>query len=292
MICDISHRTLYRYSSPVAQSLHAMHLAPRLVPHQDIKHHSLLIEPAPTLRSDFIDSFDNPTSILEIDDDHDELVIHARSTIEVRVPASVNRAASLAWDQVRAKLLSQRPLDLTVLPYVMASRHTPASPALYSYAAPSFRPGRPFLEAVWDLNHRIHTDFTFDPTATDVSTPISKVLSMRRGVCQDFSHLALGCLRSLRLPARYVSGYLMTRPPPGQAKLRGADATHAWISVWAPGVGWVDFDPTNDMIPKGDHITFAWGRDYDDIAPISGVLLGGGRHVVRVGVDVSEAGTG
>ena len=142
------------------------------------------------------------------------------------------------------------------------------------------------MEGVLDLTRRIFEDFTFDPSATDVSTPVSTVLKQRRGVCQDFAHLQIAALRSLNLPARYVSGYIVTHPPEGQVKLQGADASHAWISVWAPQTGWVDFDPTNNIIPRGEHITIAYGRDYDDVSPISGVLLGGGAHSVGVAVDV------
>jgi transglutaminase-like putative cysteine protease len=143
---------------------------------------------------------------------------------------------------------------------------------------------------VWDLVTRIYHDFVFDPTATDISTPVTEVLRNRRGVCQDFSHLALACLRALHLPARYVSGYILTSPPPGQPRLAGADASHAWISVWAPDIGWVDFDPTNGLMPRDEHITIAYGRDYDDVSPISGILLGGSEHSVRVGVDVLPVG--
>jgi transglutaminase-like putative cysteine protease len=142
------------------------------------------------------------------------------------------------------------------------------------------------LLGAWNLVERIYSDFTFDPTATDISTPVTQVLQQRRGVCQDFSHLALACLRALRLSARYVSGYIMTRPPIGSPRLAGADASHAWISVWSPEFGWVDFDPTNGLMPKDEHITIAFGRDYDDVSPIGGILLGGSEHSVFVGVDV------
>jgi transglutaminase-like putative cysteine protease len=291
MIYDVSHKTLYRYSAPVAQSHHLMHLAPRPVAHQTTLHHSLLIEPAPTSHKEFIDSFGNPVSILEIDDDHSELVIHARSTIEVRSPSRADLRSSAPWSQVHTLLTqTNRPLDLAILQFIPASRHTRPTPTIAAYADASFPAGRPVLEAAMDLVARIYDDFTFDATATDVSTPISQVLANRRGVCQDFSHLALACLRHMRIPARYVSGYLLTRPPAGQTKLKGVDASHAWISVWAPEAGWVDFDPTNNVIPSTDHVTIAWGRDYDDVSPIGGVLLGGGKHSVSVSVDVSEAG--
>ena len=156
------------------------------------------------------------------------------------------------------------------------------------FAKDSFPARRPILAGVMDLTARIFHEFKFDPTATDVSTPIERVLELKRGVCQDFAHLAIAALRSLGLPARYVSGYLLTRPPPGQMKLAGTDASHAWLSVWAPQTGWIDFDPTNGIIPSGEHITVAYGRDYEDISPVSGVLLGGGEQTMTVAVDVES----
>ena len=173
--------------------------------------------------------------------------------------------------------------------YRCESRLTVPNLEIADYARASFKPGRPSLEAAKDFVLRIYADFKFDPTATDISTPISQVFKQRRGVCQDFAHLALAGLRALRVPSRYVSGYILTHPPPGQVKLQGTDASHAWISVWAPGAGWVDFDPTNGIIVTDEHITIAYGRDYNDVSPISGVLLGGGEHTVSVGVDVSVA---
>jgi transglutaminase-like putative cysteine protease len=158
---------------------------------------------------------------------------------------------------------------------------------LASYAVPSFAPGRPLLEAALDLTGRIHRDFRYDPSATSLATPLEEVLALRRGVCQDFAHLQIGCLRSLGLSARYVSGYLHTVPPAGSARLVGADASHAWVSLYCPGLGWIDLDPTNDMIPQEMHIVLAWGRDYDDVSPIKGVNLGGGRQSVRVAVSVT-----
>ena len=218
MIRDISHRTLYRYSLPVSQSLHLLHLAPRVVPNQSIQHHSLLIEPAPTSRTDFTDSFGNPVSILEIEDEHSELVIHARSSIDVRPRARLDQRATTPWDEIHRLLtVTSGDRDVDVLQFLAASRHTQPTREIADYAAESFSPGRPVLDAVWDLNRRLFHDFTFDPTATDVSTPISQVLKNRRGVCQDFSHLALACLRVMRVPARYISGYMLTRPPTGIA---------------------------------------------------------------------------
>jgi transglutaminase-like putative cysteine protease len=159
-----------------------------------------------------------------------------------------------------------------------------------SYASASFTTGRPLLEAVCDLTRRIYTDFTYDPKATSVSTPLSDVLRDRHGVCQDFAHLQIGCLRALGLAARYVSGYLVTQPSPGHAPLVGVQASHAWVSVYGPGCGWIDLDPTNNVLPSDRHITVAIGRDYGDVSPINGVFLGGGEHTMDVAVDVVPVG--
>ena len=290
MIYNVSHWSTYRYGTPVAQSQHIVHLAPRNLDRQTVVRHSLLINPAPAARTEIVDYFGNQASILVIEDEHREFVVHARSTIEVRLPVPVDPAASVAWERVvDGAVLADGARDLAVQQYACVSRHTRIIPDVLDYARPSFPVGRPVLEGAWDLTRRIFTDFTFDPTATEISTPISEVLKARRGVCQDFAHLSLSCLRALGLPARYVSGYMLTRPPPGKPKLVGADASHAWLSVWAPGSGWLDLDPTNGLMPRDEHIVIAYGRDYDDVSPISGVLLGGSGQVLSISVDVTEA---
>lgn len=290
MMLDVSHRTHYTYSLPVVQSQHLIHMSPRTVPRQTIRNHSLIVEPAPLMRYERVDVFGNPVAVLIIEVPHKELFVHARSSVEVTPPPATNPAATTPWDRLDACLA--RPgqgIDLDVFQFRCSSRTTTASLEIRDYAAASFLPGRPVLEAAVELNQRIFEDFTFDATATDVSTPVWRVFEQRRGVCQDFAHLALACLRAMRVPARYVSGYILTRPPPGQARLHGADASHAWIAVWSPESSWVDLDPTNGLIVAGEHITIAHGRDYDDVSPISGVLLGGGEHTVTVGVDVTPA---
>jgi transglutaminase-like putative cysteine protease len=292
MIYDVSHRTTYRYSTPVAQSQHIVHMSPRAVERQRIKGHTLLIEPAPTIRTEREDYFGNRVVLFDIEQDHTELIVQARSTIGVTAPKKIDRAAAPAWEEIVKRIADPRAgLDLDVARYACASKNTYPTPDIAAYAGPSFKPGRSVLEAAWDLVERIYDDFTFDPTATDVSTPVTQVLQQRRGVCQDFSHLALACLRTMRISARYVSGYILTRPPPGVTRLTGADASHAWISVWSPDFGWVDFDPTNGLMPRDEHITIAYGRDYDDVSPISGILLGGSDHSVHVGVDVAPVGS-
>lgn len=289
MIFEVSHRTSYRYRNPVAQSHHLVHLTPRPMPHQAVLRHAILIEPAPASRIDRRDEFGNEVSILIIDDEHTELVIHARSTVDVTPAAKPNLATSPPWEKVVGLAVRGNELDTDVLQFACGSRHTRLARPILQFAQASFPPGRPVLEGAWDLTMRIFKTFAFDSTATDISTPVIEVLAKKRGVCQDFAHLSLAAFRALGLPARYVSGYLLTQPPPGQPRLQGADASHAWVSVWSPGVGWVDFDPTNGVIPSGEHITVAFGRDYDDVSPIGGVLLGGGDQVISVAVDVLPA---
>ncbi len=287
MILDVSHKTLYRYAAPVVQSQHLVHMSPRAVPGQTVRHHSLIVEPAPAVRYDGFDAFGNPVVILDIEAPHKEFVLSARSAIETRAPAKVDLALTTPWDRLDEHVLPPAgAIDLDVVQYICASRLTTASLEIADYALASFAPGRPVLDGAMDLVQRIFEGFKFDATATDISTPISQVFEQRRGVCQDFAHFALACLRAMRVPARYVSGYILTRPPPGQPRRQGADASHAWISVWSPEAGWVDFDPTNGVAVAGEHVTIAYGRDYHDVSPISGVLLGGGEHSVAVSVDV------
>lgn len=290
MIFEISHKTHYRYSQPVVQSQHVMHVTPRKIAGQIVRHHSLIVDPAPSMRQQTTDAFGNPRVFLSIESPHRELLVHARSGIETRKPPAFVPASTMPWDRLDVAMRqSNVVVPMEVHQFRCSSRHTPASLELADFARPSFAPGRPVLEGAIDLTHRIFHEFKFDPAATDVSTPVSEVLRLKRGVCQDFAHLSLAALRAKRIPARYVSGYILTRPPPGQPKLQGTDASHAWISVWAPETGWVDFDPTNGLIVGEEHITVAFGRDYDDVSPISGVLLGGGKHTIDVGIDVVEA---
>ncbi len=288
---DVSHRTVYRFSSPVLQSQHVVHMSPRPVDRQRVKGHTLVIEPAPTIRTERVDYFGNRVVLFDIEQEHKELVVHARSTVRVTAPTPVDFSKSTPWEELAHRVADPRSgTDLEVVRYACVSKHTRTTHDIAEYAEQSFPAGRPVLAGAWHLVERIYRDFTFDSTATDISTPITQVLQQRRGVCQDFSHLVLACLRSLRLPARYVSGYILTRPPPGTPRLAGADASHAWISVWSPEFGWVDFDPTNGLSPKDEHISIAFGRDYDDVCPIGGILLGGSEHSVRVGVDVIPIG--
>ena len=235
-----------------------------------------------------LDYFGNRTLYFSLNEPHRTLEILARSLVEVSLRPDVDRAASPAWEDVREALRTPRRRDiLDACQFVFDSPQAGVAQSVVEYARPSFRARRPLLEAVWDLVNRMHRDFAYDSQATDVSTPVTEVMAKRRGVCQDFAHVAIAALRGLGLSARYVSGYLLTRPPPGRPRLVGADASHAWLSVFVPDAGWYDFDPTNNLQPADEHITVAWGRDFSDVTPVRGVILGGGRHVVRVSVDVT-----
>ena len=287
---EISHRTTYKYVNPVARSHHILHLRPRESERQRLIKHSLLIDPAPLGRSEITDYFGNSAELLRIDEEHREFIVHARSTVEVTAPDVIPLQRSSPWDaDTQEGATFGGPVDPDVAQFKIQSRQTPITRDVVDFARMSFPAGRPVLDGAMDLTRRIYETFSFDPAATDISTPIAQVLANKRGVCQDFAHLSIAALRGLGVPTRYVSGYLLTLPPPGQLKLKGADASHAWISVWSPEFGWVDFDPTNGIIPSGDYITLAIGRDYDDISPISGVLLGGGSQTMAVAVDVELA---
>lgn len=284
---DVSHVTEFDYSQPVSISHHLLHLTPRLCDHQTNHRSTLVIDPAPAVNEASVDYFGNPTTFMIVQAPHEKLTIRARSTIDVRAIDWPEPGTTMPWDQIAGSVQADvtKPM-LDVAQFMFASPFTKAGSEVEAYARDSFQPGRPVLDAARDLTRRIFQDFTYDGSATDVSTPVDEALRLRRGVCQDFAHLQIACLRKLGLPARYVSGYLLTHPPEGQEKLVGADASHAWLSIWVPNHGWVDLDPTNDVIPGNEHITLAWGRDYGDVSPINGVMVGGGEHEVNVAVDV------
>jgi transglutaminase-like putative cysteine protease len=286
---QVTHTTTYEYSEPVSVCQNLAHLTPRDVPEQHCLRSSLAITPQPAVLSDRIDYFGNPATFFSVQQPHRELVVTASHLIQLTPRPALDPAASPPWEEVRALLPADRgPTALEAYQFVFASRYTPPTPELSDYALASFTPGRPLLESVLDLTARIHHDFIYDARATTVATPLREVFAKRRGVCQDFAHLELSCLRSLGLAARYVSGYLCTNAGPDRRRLVGADATHAWLSVWCPRHGWADVDPTNDLVPSDKHILLAWGRDYDDVSPIKGVILGGGQHAVQVAVDVKR----
>lgn len=290
MIYEISHKTEYRYGAPVALSHHLLHLEPRTTHRQRVHAQSLEVDPVPAWSDRRQDAFGNPVRAMTIDREHLSLSVHARCTVEVDTPTLPEPAATAPWETIALACRDGSEAGaLGAARYAFASPFTPADDALEDYLRPSFAAGRPILEAVLDLNQRIFADFSFDSEATSVATPVAEVLRLRRGVCQDFTHLMLAALRGLGLPARYVSGYLRTRPPEGQERLVGADVSHAWVSIWAGAAGWLDVDPTNGVMPTVAHVTLAWGRDYGDVSPIVGVVYGGGAHELEVAVDVVPA---
>lgn len=287
---EVRHHTIYRYSQPVSISHHVLRLVPRGCGHQMLHESSIEVAPHPAVRSDALDYFGNPVTYLTIQEQHEQLAIEARSLVDVAAPPPREPSRTTRWDGIFRQLeRSGSPEAIATLQFAFDSPYTRTTTDLAAYARESFPAGRPVLEAAFELTRRIHQDFRYDSTATEVATPVDEVFRLRRGVCQDFAHLELACLHALALPARYVSGYLLTRPPPGQQKLVGSDASHAWISVWCPEAGWVDLDPTNDAFVRDEHITLAWGRDYGDISPINGVIFGGGEHRIEVAVDVAPA---
>jgi transglutaminase-like putative cysteine protease len=289
VIYEVSHRTTYDYAHSVSISLHLLHLLPRQCPHQSAGETALEVTPAPSVRHQDRDYFGNPITFVTIQQGHRRLFLHALSFVDVKVPVVPEPAATAPWEQVVALLAEDRaPATLDALQYRFASPYTPIDGELEAYARASFPAQRPVLEGARELTHRIFKDFKYDSGSTSVGTPISEAFRNRHGVCQDYAHIELACLRSMGLAARYVSGYLLTRPPEGKEKLIGSDASHAWLSLWVPGDGWVDLDPTNDLIPKDEHVTLAWGRDYGDVSPVQGVMFGGGDHRVSVAVDVTQ----
>ncbi len=290
----VTHITHYHYSKPVTTCYNLAHLLPREFHRQSCTHSSLLIDPTAASLHERMDYFGNRLAYFNVQHNHSELVVKAVSEVEVRAHSDLlDTAFPMAWDEVAPYLLnSRRPDDLDARQFLLESPFIEIDADLHAYAEPSFVPGRPILDAVHDLMGRIHGDFKYDPDFSTIATPLSEVLAHRRGVCQDFAHLAIACLISHRIPARYVSGYLETIPPPGKEKLRGADASHAWFSVYVPNRGWVDFDPTNNQVPMERHITTAWGRDYGDVTPLKGVIFGGGeKHTLDVSVDVEALDT-
>jgi len=286
----VLHTTVYRYSAPVALSRQLLHLTPREFEWQRVLEHQVSIDPTPDETATSRDYFGNSITHMVLSAAHQSLSMAARSIVEVMPRNSAAHVAgSPPWEESAAMLRGVAGgANLEPARFMFDSPHVESSAELLRYAEPSFSPRRPLLEAVLDLNHRIHEDFEFDPIATVISTPLAEVLEQRRGVCQDFAHLMIGCLRTQGLSARYVSGYLLTMPPPGHARLIGADASHAWISVYSQNAGWIDFDPTNDRLVDDEHITLGWGRDFSDVTPTRGVILGGGEQDLTVHVTVSS----
>lgn len=284
----LRHTSIYDYESPVFHARHLVRKRPRSLPHQIVDMSSIRSTPGPIWVTQEADYHGNLVDVIEVLESHEQLQVTATSELSLKAPP-LDRARpelNVPWEVVRDRIKS----DLGcfhVWEMTMESPLVPVISELERYARESFQPGRGMLQALTEFNHRIFTDYTYDPTFSDIATPLLQVTRERRGVCQDFAHVFVGALRILGLAGRYVSGYLETLPPPGQARLVGADASHAWASAFIPDYGWLDFDPTNDLLPLNRHITVGWGRDYSEVSPLKGVVHGGGRHTVRVSVDVA-----
>jgi transglutaminase-like putative cysteine protease len=283
----VRHTTIYRYSDPVPLGQNETRLTPRRFARQECPGNQLLVRPPPAILRTRTDYFGNLVSFFALEEDHQELTVTSTSTVDVFQPVYPQPAATPAWESVRAVLAEPRDAEsLAAVLFRFDSPYVRRNARLAEYAGISFTPGRPLLDAALDLTARIHREFKYDRAATGVNTPILEVFENRRGVCQVFAHLQIACLCSIGLAVRYVSGYLSTDPPPGQARLIGADASHDWLSLFCPGAGWLDFDPTNNQMPGVRYVTIAWGRDYGDVCPIKGVFVGGGQHSMSVAVDV------
>ena len=302
----ITHTTLYHYSQPVGLCQNEARLQPRNFWRQQCHNSRFDIKPTPVDFSERIDYFGNRVAYFAIQQPHIQLIVTAISEVTI-FPRQNNLDLfnQMTWEQVRS-LLQETSLQqaqsqqgqsqiqnqdqafemLDARQYLLDSPMVTVTPELADYARSSFLPNRALVDVVHDLMQRIYKDFIYDPTFTTIATPLSEVLGFRRGVCQDFAHLAIGCLRAYGLAARYISGYVETLPAPGKQRLVGADASHAWFSVYIPGTGWLDYDPTNNTVPLDQHITLAWGRDYADVTPLKGIAFGGGQHTLSVSVDV------
>ena len=281
MIYSATHITRHIYQSPVAQSINELHLTPRTLPRQKVRDLHIRIEPAPATRQDWKDYYGNEVNTVAVYEPHRRFVIEARSIVEVLAPPP-SEPSSISWEEARDRIGSQADDEsLAALEFVFDSPFVAGAAELAEFARPTFTPGRPLAEALEELSHRIYTEFKYKPDSTSIRMPLIEVLRNRQGVCQDFAHVMIGALRSLRLAGRYISGYL--RSSPGN---QGAEASHAWVAAYVPGSGWLSFDPTNNVMPTDEHLVLAWGRDYGDVTPVKGVAVGGGSHRVEVEVTV------
>ncbi len=288
MIYRLRHRTTYSYGDSVSFARCVLRLTPRSSPTQTVLKSAITVSPTPSMRQERTGPFGAEMVTVRVDRPHKELVIDATSRIDVHTPAPPDAAASLPWEQVRTAAFEN--LDLSAdgpAAYLYPTGRTPLVPRITDYARECLPPARRIVAGVSDLMRRVYKEFRYDPGATEVSTPVWQAFDARHGVCQDFAQIMITGLRGLGVPTAYVSGYLRTIPPEGQPRLEGADATHAWVAVWCgPEVGWIGFDPTNDILAADDHIVLAVGRDYADVAPIDGVILASGGQTLKVEVDV------
>lgn len=291
---QIEHLTRYIYPSPVSVSCQLLHVRPRVHPRQDAESCVLQVDPpveSPGGVQEQWDTFGNPVTRLALETVHDHLQVRVITRLGIRPRGALIMDGIPDWTALRDSLVYRgQPLTpgmLEACRFRVESPHVPLKGCFERFARPCFVPGRSVLAGAMALMEQIYTTFTYDPEATQIATPLTDVLRLQRGVCQDFAHLMIAGLRSLGLPARYVSGYLLTHPPAGQPRLVGADASHAWVSVWCPVNGWVDFDPTNNVLPDQEHITLAWGRDFSDVSPLRGIILGGTAQPPDVEVTVT-----
>ena len=279
---EVTHTTRYTYEAPVSQCLNEVRLTPRARPTQEVIVSSLQVDPAPAFVYQRTDYFGNDVSTFGVFETHEKLTATARSRVELKPSRLAENTATLGWQDARGQIAAQA--DETCLlasEFIYESPYIPLSPELAAYARESFSADRPLIEVVTEVSHRIHEEFKYQPLSTSIDIPLVDVLRNRRGVCQDFAHVMIGTLRSQRLAARYISGYVRSG-----RDVQGAQASHAWVSVFFPGAGWIDFDPTNDVMPSESHVTLAWGRDYGDVTPVKGVTLGGRGQSVEVEVYV------
>jgi transglutaminase-like putative cysteine protease len=287
MIYRIVHRTTYRYKYPVSVGNHVACLKPRSSPRHQLTRSELRIQPPPATRTERRDFFGNLLCFFTVQEPHRELLVEARSEVIIKGKRPVWPPQALPWEEAVRRLPDDHSTaGLDAYQFRFESPRIRLRPEFAAYALESFTPGRTMTEALLELTARIYQDFRFDAKATNVRTPPEEAFKKRRGVCQDFAQVEIACLRSINLAARYVSGYLRTHPPPGQPRLVGADVSHAWLSAYCPDIGWLDVDPTNNVVPSNGHVTLAWGRDYGDVSPLRGLILGGGAHTLRVAVDM------
>ncbi|WP_163339510.1 transglutaminase family protein [Desulfopila sp. IMCC35008] len=285
----ITHNTGYRYSAPASLSQNELFLYPRSTSTQEVLESHLQIDPSPQYLHNRLDYFGNIAHVFMVQHPHSELAVSVTSLVQTSKPVVILPESTLPWEMVVQRLAGHKQqAELDAYQFVFESPLVTIGPGSLNYVEPSFPPGTPVLTGAVDLVRRIYTEFSYDKSASNVDTTVEQALASRKGVCQDFAHVAVSCLRSLGLAARYVSGYLETIPPPGKPKLVGSDASHAWTSLFVPDHGWVDLDPTNNLIANETYITVAWGRDYGDVAPVKGVVMGGGVHELSVMVDVAR----
>ena len=288
----VQHTTRYAYGIPVELAAHMVHLRPRQQPWQAVISERIFTDPMPARRRDGLDHFGNHVTWLFLDLPHADFEVTSESIVEVDRWPPADPATSPPWEAVVEA--ARGPDGWQAVEFQFGTPMAPINAATRAYVSESFTPGRPVLEALLELNERIYSEFRFRSGVTTISTPVSQVMERREGVCQDFSHAMVSGLRGIGLPARYTSGYIRTKPPPGQTKRQGADQSHAWVGCWlGPALGWIDVDPTNGIIIRDEHVLLGWGRDFSDVSPVRGVILGGGDHSVLVSVDLEpvEEGT-